>query len=83
MEMVFQSRVPGFGNPAIQRVPYVMPHGKSVSVSITLILLLCLISGLRGVATLKVIFPKEPEDHPLQAGSIVKKGCWNVRHNYY
>jgi hypothetical protein len=83
MGMIFQLQVPGFGNPVIQQAPYVMAPGKNVSISIRFILLFCLISGLRGVAILKVIFPKKPKDHSLQAGAIIKKGHWDVKKNYY
>jgi hypothetical protein len=62
MGMMFQLQAPGFGNPVIQQAPYGMPPGKSVPISIKLILLLCLISGLRGAFISKVIFPKKPED---------------------
>jgi hypothetical protein len=48
MEMVFQLQVLGFGNPAIQRAPHVMPPRKSVFIYIKLAFLPCLLSGKEG-----------------------------------
>jgi hypothetical protein len=45
MGMIFQLQVAGFGNPAIQRVPHVMPPRKSVSIYINLAFLPCLLTG--------------------------------------